>query len=56
MTIMELVLSVKEHFTGEPVKQPQRRAMRIQDMDEELVLALAAANVDHLDSEARPAR
>lgn len=54
MTFMELVYHAKARITGD--HRPQRRNMCVDEMDKELVLALAAANADHLDPEPRKPR
>jgi hypothetical protein len=58
MSITELIERVKHAVlpsAGRGDAGRERRALYVEDMDEELVAALAAANVDHLDAQPKSA-
>lgn len=56
MSITEILERVRHAVfpvAGLPENRPSRRALHIHEMDDEIVLALQSANVDHLGSKPR---
>lgn len=52
MGVVELLgFKPRSRSAGAAQKKRARRSMRVSEMDKELVIALAAANTDHLDPE-----